>query len=408
MCSASRSLPSRSRYGRDSTTDLRFASPTDFPALELLEIFMSSFAVTAEQLTIHEHANADALELAQVGGYRAVVAKGAYRTGDWAVYIPEQAVLPEALIGELGLTGRLAGKAKDRVKAVRLRGELSQGIVCRPAAIRDWFGPGGIYDGDDLEAHAKAGTDFAGLLGVTKWVPEVPAHMAGVMVEAPDLMRWVDIENIKRFPDVFEPGELVVVSEKVHGTCCLTTVTADGQTLVTSKGFSSKGLAIVESDGNLYWRAVRAHSVAEVARNILKHFDAERVGVFGEVYGKGVQDLGYGVNAGVEPGYAVFDISVDVPGEGVRWLSQDEVSEMTEFGDILPVVPTLYSGPYDEVKLLELAEGPTVIGGGAHIREGLVVRPVVERRSELLGGRAIAKFVSEKYLVRKGETTEFE
>ncbi len=45
-----------------------------------------------------------------MGLYRAVVAKGAYRTGDAAVYIPEQSVLPTALIDELGLTGRAGGR----------------------------------------------------------------------------------------------------------------------------------------------------------------------------------------------------------------------------------------------------------------------------------------------------------
>ena len=44
----------------------------------------------------------------------------------------------------------------------------------------------------------------------------------------------------------------------------------DGQVLVTSKGFSSKGLAIVESESNLYWRAVRAHDVADVAPVLLR------------------------------------------------------------------------------------------------------------------------------------------
>lgn len=93
---------------------------------------MSSFKVTVERLEIHPHPNADALELAQVGLYRAVVPKGVYKSGEYAVYIPEQAILPPALIMELGLEGRLAGREKNRVKAIRLRGELSQGIICRP------------------------------------------------------------------------------------------------------------------------------------------------------------------------------------------------------------------------------------------------------------------------------------
>src|SRR5690242_19876252 len=47
---------------------------------------LSTLRVTVEELTVHGHPNADALELAQVGLYRAVVAKGAYRTGDFALY----------------------------------------------------------------------------------------------------------------------------------------------------------------------------------------------------------------------------------------------------------------------------------------------------------------------------------
>lgn len=80
---------------------------------------MSTLGVTTERLTVHPHPNADALELAQVGLLRAVVAKGAHRTGDWVVHIPENELLPDALIEELGLTGKLAGSRRNRVKAIR-------------------------------------------------------------------------------------------------------------------------------------------------------------------------------------------------------------------------------------------------------------------------------------------------
>ena len=66
---------------------------------------MSTLRVTAEVLTVHEHPNADALELAQVGLYRAVVAKGAFRSGEVALYIPEQAVLPDELIEAARIDG---------------------------------------------------------------------------------------------------------------------------------------------------------------------------------------------------------------------------------------------------------------------------------------------------------------
>ncbi|MEU3398595.1 RNA ligase (ATP) [Streptomyces filamentosus] len=353
---------------------------------------MSTLRVTAEVLTVHPHPNADALELAQVGLYRAVVAKGAYRTGDTAVYIPEQAVLPAALVAELGLTGRLAGKASDRVKAVRLRGELSQGIVCRPAALA----------GTDLDRAAAEGTDFAEALGIIKWVPPVPPTMSGDVEAAPELLPWVDIENLHRYPDVFEPGEPVVLTEKVHGTACLLTHVADGgRTYVSSKGFGAKGLALKEDPRNLYWRAVHAHGLPAVAARLAARLGATRVGLFGEVYGSGVQDLAYGADARREAiGYALFDVSAEIGGE-VRWLDPAAVLDPDE----VPLVPRLYEGPYDLGTVLAHASGAeTVSGRSAHLREGVVVRPAVERYSPVTGGRAVAKAVSPAYLTRKGGT----
>ncbi|KUN92809.1 RNA ligase (ATP) [Streptomyces caeruleatus] len=352
---------------------------------------MSTLRVTAEVLTVHEHPNADALELAQVGLYRAVVAKGAYRTGEAAVYIPEQAVLPPELIEELGLTGRLAGSRADRVKAVRLRGELSQGIVCRPKALADV----------DLARAAAEGADFAELLGVTKWVPPIPPTMSGEVESAPDLLPWVDIENIQRYPDIFTPGEPVVLTEKLHGSACLLTYAADeDRVYVSSKGFGAKSLALREEARNLYWRAVRGHGVAEAAARLAQRLGARRVGIFGEVYGAGVQDLTNGADGRRETlGYAAFDVSAEIDGR-VRWLDPAEVLDSE-----LPLVPRLFEGPYDIDHVLEIATGrETVSGRELHLREGVVIRPTTDRYSPVTGGRAIAKAVSPAYLTRKGGT----
>jgi RNA ligase (TIGR02306 family) len=108
------------------------------------------------------------------------------------------------------------------------------------------------------------------------------------------------------------------------------------------------------------------------------------------------------------PGYAVFDVKVGVGGEE-QWLSHIVLRDQLAFvAPSLQVVPRLYEGPYDAHVLTKLAEGTEQLSGTeANIREGLVVRPAVERRSDVTGGRAIAKFVSEAYLTRKGGT-EFE
>jgi RNA ligase (TIGR02306 family) len=229
--------------------------------------------------------------------------------------------------------------------------------------------------------------------------------MNGEVESAPELLPWVDIENIRRYPDVFAPGEPVVVTEKLHGSACLVTYVADADRVhVSSKGFGSRSLALKEDPRNLYWRAVRAHGVAEAAARLAGRLGARRVGIFGEVYGAGVQDLTYGADGRRDDalGYAVFDVCAEIDGT-VRWLDPAEL-----LAGELPLVPRLYEGPFDIDRVLEWATGrETVSGRGLHLREGVVVRPAEERHSPVTGGRAIAKAVSPAYLTRKGGT-EFE
>jgi len=97
---------------------------------------MATFDVKVVKIQkIEEHGNADALEIATIHGFRSVVKKNQYRAGDLAVYIPEAALIPEYLLKRLGMwdneksKGRLNGPDGNRVKAIRLRGVVSQGIL---------------------------------------------------------------------------------------------------------------------------------------------------------------------------------------------------------------------------------------------------------------------------------------
>ncbi len=345
--------------------------------------------------TIHPHPGADRLDLAQVGLYRAVVAKGAFRTGEHALYIPEQSILPPDLIAELGLTGRLRGGAANRVGAVRLRGELSQGIVCRPSTlgITDWA--------------AAVGTDHAAALGITKWVPPIPPQLTGKAIPAPDVLTWVDIEHLQRYPDVFTTGEPVVVTEKIHGSCMVLTV-AGNRTLVSSKSQAAQRVALEEDPLNLYWRAVHRLGIDDAARAIAEELGADRVAIYGEVYGAGVQDLAYGADARRPdgPGYVAFDLRIEVDGR-TEWVDAPRALALLAAHG-LPVVPVLFEGPFDLDAVLAAATGATVLGERAHLREGVVVRPARERFSTAVSGRAIAKVVSPAYLTRGGDATEYE
>jgi RNA ligase (TIGR02306 family) len=343
---------------------------------------MSSFAVKVRSVTVSEHPNADLLAIAHIEGYSVVVGKD-FPDNSLAAYIPEGAIVPAPIIAAMGLEGRLAGAEKNRVKAIRLRGELSQGLLYRP---------------DPFPAHWVEGLDVTEELGITKYQPPIPVSMAGKMVPCPsDILRSYDIENIKAYPDVLQEGERVILSEKLHGSACI--VGTDGvNDFVSSKGISARGLSLVEEPGNVYWRVVKDYDLLEKVHLLRDYLDLTGAILYGEVLG--VQDLKYGLKPG-ELSFRAFDIYTPQRG----FLSYGAFLEWCHLCEI-PTVPILYVGPYSKEKLLELTSGPSTIA--SHLREGVVIRAEPRRRDAILGG-VVLKSVSENYLTRKGNNlTEME
>ena len=62
----------------------------------------------------------------------------------------------------------------------------------------------------------------------------------------------------------------------------------------------------------------------------------------------------------------------------------------------MPCVPLLSIIPYDFDKVIELAEGNSMIKGANNIREGCVVKPLIERFHDEVG-RVILKSLNSEY-----------
>lgn len=380
---------------------------------------MSTFECKVYKIKVESHPNADNLEVARIGDFRAIVRRGDFSNGDMAAYIPEGAMLPQDLVKEMGLEGKLAGPDKNRVKAIRLRGVLSQGLVF--PARRGW----------------SQGMDVAPDLGVWKYEPVIPAGFAGeVMSVGGRRTLKYDIENIKKHPDLFMPGEQVTFGEKLHGTAFLLGVMGkdnllpgpysrssdmqpdetreyeESRLVIASKGIAAKGLAFKlpwtpdhPNWNNVYCKTARKLDIVPAVEEV---FGLEQtVFILGEIFGANIQDLTYGLS---EPEFRIFDIYVGNPGEG-RFLNNDELTQKClELG--IPRVPVLYVGPFSRETLEKYTSGKeTVSGTGKHTREGVVVRSCVERTSGTgdlpCGDRMQLKSVSEDYLLRRGNVTEY-
>ena len=338
------------------------------------------FEAPCVKVKIEPHPDADKLELASVSGYNCIVGKGQFKTDDYAVYIPENSVVPDDVLEELELTGRLAGSKKNRVKAIKLRGVLSQGILY-PAT------------GKKMDnTYPLEGCDYSERLGITKYEPAIPASFSG-KVRRLDFLLPFKVENIQNYPDLFKDGEEVTFTEKLHGTL-LRISHLNSEFYISSKGMGAKGLVFTEDGNTVYHRVFKQYEtdLAKISDELMD----EDFTVFAEVYGKGVQDLQYGSDLDMR----VFDIY-----SAGEFMSYEEVGGYLD-GTQLEQVPLVYWGKFSQEKLKEHTGGDSRMPGAEHIREGIVIRPVPEREHKNLG-RVILKSKSEAYLLR-GSGTEFE
>ncbi|MHA1169307.1 MAG: RNA ligase (ATP) [Candidatus Hodarchaeales archaeon] len=337
---------------------------------------------------VRPHPNADKLDVVDVLGFQACIPKGS-KTGDIRVYFPADTIIPDEWSEKLGVKNYLVGKDKNRVGKIRLRGEPSFGIV--------------IPIPDELSS-CNVGDNVSFFFQATKYEPPMKSTAGDSAKFDPRIdvffERYTDIENGRIFMDVFEPGEEVIVTEKIHGTNCKIGIIDD--TLVAGSMGVRRTPPIpdinMHSDFNspsflssTYWFP---WSIPEIRLMIGAIYRKHReVLVYGEVFGGSVQSLHYGISKGRGLGFRVFDIMLD--GKYMIW---EELYALC-FCYGVSMVPILFQGPFDFDKIKELSDGSSAIYS-SHIREGVVVKPIVERTHPKIG-RVILKYIGSQYELSK-------
>lgn len=365
---------------------------------------MSSLIVEVCEITeVIPHPNADRLDIATVKGWNCIVQKGSYKAGDLCVFFPPDSILPDNLIKDYELEFLKKG---GRVGTLKLRGYISQGLILPTSCLKN----AGLYKA------GLVGTDVTKVLGVTKYEPPAkPIQMQGKItsrkVQNPNFTKYTDIENIQNFNTVFEDGDMVVITEKIHGSNIrfgwlpIEINWKNGNIFGILRSlfrkyilhekyefvYGSHNVQLqFENEKNFYGTNI----YAKVLRNYdLKHLPKGYI-FYGEVYGKGVQELEYG-QGGLE--LAIFDIK-SPDGKYVDWFVLLEICD--EY--VLPTVPVIYGGRFDKEMLEEWTGSNSYIDKG-QIREGCVVKSLVETNHPRIG-RMILKSINPEYLARKNRT----
>ena len=321
---------------------------------------------------------ADAILCAKVLGWECVVKKSEFQVNDRCVYFEIDSVLP---IAQWNDHLRKEEGKKLRVRTIRLRGQLSQGLAMPLSII-----PSGEYE---------VGQDVTSIVGVEKYEPVVPAHLSGMAKgNFPAFLHKTDETRLQSEPRVLDEavskGLVLVGTLKMDGTS-FTAYRRDDEF-----GVCSRNLDLKETEGNAHWRMARKLKLEEILRN-----EPRNLSIQGEICGPSIQANRLGLSESKLYLFNLFDIDTG------KYLSHNELSVFAKKHG-LNVVPTVhrldFGGavvPIDTSHLLNIANNLNYDNGTP--AEGIVWRSACEIYSDVLKGRMSFKTISNRFLEKYKE-----
>lgn len=335
---------------------------------------------------------ADAIERVRVLGWWVVAKKGEHRPGDRIVYCEIDSLLPERPEFEFlrassykpaqtDAAGTVTLPAGFRIKTVRLRGQVSQGI-CFPLSIL----PAG--------APTDEGADVTDLLGVLKWEPPLPVGMGGkIKGPFPGFLPKTDETRVQVLESVLarNRGKTFYMTEKLDGSS-FTAFLRQGEF-----GLCSRNLWMDEADeSNVLARVAKSLRLEEKLRAARERLGFD-LAIQAEVIGPGIQKNKYGLKEVTLRVFSVLNVDayrlVDHPAK---------LAVLAEIG--LESVPQLGTIALDHTvdQLVALSEGASALHPQVQ-REGIVLRPLAEEYDEEIGGRLSFKVINPRFLLKYDE-----
>lgn len=314
---------------------------------------------------------ADSIEKATVLGWSVVVKKGQFQVGDLVVYCEVDSILPAK--PEFAFL-----QPKYRIKTIRLRGQISQGI-CFPATGEDSILPS--------QTDVIEGADVTELLEVKKY--EVPTNdsLAGkIRGNFPGFLPKTDEVRIQAYPKTLEKhqNKRFYVAEKLDGSSTSFMIKND------EFHACSRNIDFIEDPGNMIWRIAREMKIEEKMREA---GIAEIIALQGELVGEKIQKNTLKLTGQKIYFFNAYDFS-----EG-EYLNYKEFKELLTKLDLptVPIIEENYFLPKTVDEIVAYSTRKSVINPEGWA-EGLVFRPLEE--SEEKFGRLSFKVINPEFLLK--------
>jgi len=311
---------------------------------------MRSLVTIQKVKSISAIPDSDFLELAHVMGWQCVAKKGEFKAGDLGVYYEVDSFLPlddryEFLRNSSYRENADNGKG-FRIRTVKMRGQLSQGLLLPLEKFPELAGCG-------------EGADVTDKLNVKKWyIPETATAGGTIIGERPHGIPASDEIRIQSALELLDQlkGKPYYITTKMDGTSGIVYY-IDGKI-----GCCSRNKEIKDEETALYWAPVYTYGLKEKLGSLGKNLV-----LTGEICGPGIQKNKLRLTA---LAWYIFDVK---DWDAGKYLPYDEAVKLcAELG--VPIVPLEERGEqfdYSLETLLEKAKGKYPSGLD---KEGIVVR----------------------------------
>ncbi len=383
---------------------------------------MRNLATIQKVVNIRPIPGADNIEVCNVLGWNVVIKKNDFKEGDWCVYCEIDSIMPDLPEFEF------LRERKFKIKTVKLRGQISQGICFPMSILKNQAFDLKMVD----KIRIEEGFDVTEVLGVTKYEPNqingmkqrnkfvfpnwFPVFLRRFLVKKTPSFASIIIQLLPKgsstiartwlgvFPKTDETRVQVLkpLIEKHADIKCYVTEKLDGSSITCylykgKIGVCSRNLDIKRDKSNSFWSTAINMGIEEKLKEL-----GSNIAIQGEMVGDGIQKNKYKLSNKTIFFFSAFDID------------KQEFYSFNEFKILmnllgLPTVPILnenYTLIPDINKIVEESEGESMIGNNP--REGIVIRPLVEIKDYefskfLVSNRVSFKAVNPKFLLKYDE-----
>lgn len=312
---------------------------------------------------------ADAIEAVKVNGWWVVAKKDEFNIGDIVVYCEIDSWIPTSIAPFLTKVGKAPKQynnvSGERLRTVKLRGQLSQGIVFPFSILQD-----GQYE---------VGEDVSETLGIQKWEePEYAGKRSSAKGNFPSFLIKTDqqrVQNIRDLQDHY--GESFEVTIKIDGSSLTAFVNGD------KEGVCSRNIELKDEEGNAFWDIAKKYTLLDRIRAT-----GRSLAVQGELIAPNIQKNHEKRNSPEFYCFSIFDIDKQeylLPAERVLLCSVYGIPHVK-------IVDKEFVLSHTVEELLDMAEGCGMFEGVQ--REGLVFKSNHSQFS--------FKAVANSYLLKKG------